>query len=284
LSKKWYRKGEDQQRGSDDKKPTRHDDIKWPSSYSVRIERSPEDEKRYVEQNKQGTRQLRTAKTLNWITGCAAFVGLFGLFYLHSQLGAMLESNKINRDSLTSVQRAFITYASIHEVRSQDQTGRHFWTMRTTIENSGATPAVSVINLARMDALPGEPDDQVFKSNVPQIPSISIGPRASVFASSVNEYESSIFGNDLPIVLSAPPTPKPNLYLWGWIAYRDIFPGTKTHVTEYCLHLAGIGINSQHDALIWSWDHCQTHNCTDEYCYDYANIAAKISAGGKSQN
>src|ERR1700680_3676416 len=78
-----------------------------------------------------------------------------------------------------------------------------------------------------------------------------------------NMYESFIFGNDLPNMIKIAPKARPDLYIWGWIAYKDIFPEAKIHITEVCLHLASTALNQQSHILRWNWDHCETHNCTD---------------------
>jgi hypothetical protein len=86
LSKKWNKKNKQHHPPNDHQKPTCHYDMKWPSIYPVRIEPSPEDENRYSAEQLYKARQLRTARTLNWITGFAAGVGLFGLAILYGQL------------------------------------------------------------------------------------------------------------------------------------------------------------------------------------------------------
>jgi hypothetical protein len=186
---------------------------------------------------------------------------------------------RTSRDALVSVQRAFITFSAIARERNQLLTGEHEWVTRSIFENSGATPAVSVIISANMNALPEEPNATVFKGAAPTNASTTIGPKAIQNGPYVGRPESFIFGSPLPstYTLSAPPKPIPNLYVWGWVAYKDVFPGTKTHITEYCLHLSSVRLNpAMNDPLIWDWELCENHNCTDEYCKDYASIASSF--------
>src|ERR1700719_2572447 len=107
MSSKHDRK-QDHHSPEHDKKLCDRYDIKWPSVYPVRIEPTADDEKKYAKQSYRAEKQLRVAKALNIITACAAGVGLFGLIYLHGQLTAMKESNRINNEALVTVQRAFV--------------------------------------------------------------------------------------------------------------------------------------------------------------------------------
>jgi hypothetical protein len=67
---------------------------------------------------------------------------------------------------------------------------------------------------------------------------------------------------------------KRRIYIWGWVVYRDIFPGTPAHLSEVCLEV----LNPQWtkpshadptgDLKINSLP-CETHYCYDVDCTDY---------------
>jgi len=109
LSKKWHKKGQHQESPGNHQQPSCHGEIKWPSVYPVRIEPSPEEDKKYAEEQLYKKKQLRVSKTLNWITGCAALVGLFGLIYLRGQLRQMKVSNEQTKLALHVSERAYLT-------------------------------------------------------------------------------------------------------------------------------------------------------------------------------
>ena len=66
-----------------------------------------------------------------------------------------------------------------------------------------------------------------------------------------------------------------HLYFWGWMAYRDVFPGTPIRLTEYCVELANVtATGEEHTSpstnFNWTTQPCPVaHNCYDEYCPDY---------------
>jgi hypothetical protein len=96
----------------------------------------------------------------------------------------------------------------------------------------------------------------------------AIGPQSSI--------DSGTLRDDISFLTDDPGAPR---WMWGWIVYRDTFPRTKTHVTEWCWKVIEI---------TWKLDDngrrtgkpditattCAHHNCIDEFCEDYASIAA----------
>jgi hypothetical protein len=70
---------------------------------------------------------------------------------------------------------------------------------------------------------------------------------------------------------------KQGFFIWGWVVYTDVFPGTKLHITEFCQKLRGLTF-FQDGTLTFEWDTCRHHNCVDDYCEDYqvsANMMPK---------
>jgi hypothetical protein len=78
--------------------------------------------------------------------------------------------------------------------------------------------------------------------------------------------EGSIPSDEIRKVESNPPSAY--LYLWGWVTYRDVFPGTPPHRTEYCLQLTKWGGDPLNPAGSYSmgFNFCPIHNCTDDEC------------------
>ncbi len=203
------------------------------------------------------------------------------LFVMSRQLTALTESNRINREALVSVQRAFITYQQVVPERSREgPQGKHYWAVAPLIENVGTTPAVSVIHFWGLDYLPNEPDEKTFKGDHTKFQAITVGSKATQPLTPYTKYESFLFGNDLGDDLGnftkwATPN-KWQLFIWGWVGYRDVFSSTKPHITEFCGKLMSIDINPVAKTLKWQMMNCDTHNCTDEYCKDYDSIAELV--------
>jgi hypothetical protein len=205
---------------------------------------------------------------------------IVALIYI-GQLCQMIKSNNINREALESVQRAFISFNHIQEERSLGRTAEspkeeHWWSITPVIENSGTTPAQEVIDFDAIDELTDEPKGDVFIGNAKDFSIASIGPKNVQGMGVLNREESFIFGRDLTDLSSVrlAPRDKP-IFVWGWIAYRDTFPKTKAHVTEFCAKLVNLTVMTD-KSLRWVMGTCKTHNCTDEYCEDYETISAKV--------
>jgi hypothetical protein len=84
--------------------------------YTARIEPNLDEEKRYTEERDYREKELNLAKWLNGISlagAVIAFLGLMGLIVnaaiIHGQYVAMLESNKLTRQSLSVSQGAYVT-------------------------------------------------------------------------------------------------------------------------------------------------------------------------------
>ena len=215
---------------------------------------------------------------------CAiALVIITGFYacYAKFQRDAMLESNRLNRDALESVQRAFVTF---HEmpvtkilVRTKDG-DIPYWEFHTTWENSGTTPAIGVVQHFNIGELAEEPTNQQFRGGPAEFTITTIGPKGRQDSSRITKPESFVFGN----LMQVPPSRRytstitRRRFFWGWIAYRDVFPRTKPHVSEFCHELSGSYIAPQKtaDVVSFTYSGCRHHNCVDNYCEDYESIAA----------
>lgn len=207
-----------------------------------------------------------------FIGSCVAII--YGL-----QLNQMIESNRINREALESVQRAFVTYQGIKQQRFQDVIKKiHYWAFDPTFENSGVTPAVNAINYVNADALPTEPNEEQFRGEPKQWIVETIGPKAVQHAGALNVPESLVMGNDYPET-SVPPDVSARtrrdgkgFFVWGWVVYGDVIPNTKLHLTEFCRQIEVLGAMPVENRVGFVAHNCKQHNCTDEYCEDYKEI------------
>jgi len=205
------------------------------------------------------------------------------------QLGQMIESNQINRESLTSVQRAFVSFQRFEYFRLQDpdHSNVHNWDILADFDNNGATSAIDVIGILQVQELPAEPTDEQFRGPYTHFPTISIPPKSTRAVRIPRPIpEPLIFGVDLgPVITIKSPTQthfNRHLFVWSWIYYRDVFRETESHVTEFCNQLTGINLLTQNynpSASPWApgnlnftYAGCSNHNCDDKQCKDYATI------------
>jgi hypothetical protein len=220
-------------------------------------------------------------------------IGVIVAIIYGCQLSQMVKSNKISRESLQSAQRAFVSFKSIVSARGNEswcEKGKHYWEFSPQFENLGSTPALSAVNHVGVAILTYEPDDAAFEKVDPStFVWETIGPRAEIqVATSQAAKEDDILGKDygetMPILHEGTHIPLniPNsrmLFVWGWVAYRDVFNGTKPHLTEFCQRLMGIAQFG--DRHVETFVGCGKHNCTDEYCGNYQEI---IRAFNKAEN
>lgn len=66
-----------------------------------------------------------------------------------------------------------------------------------------------------------------------------------------------------------------HIFAWGWVVYRDIFKRTPPRLSEFCFELinprwSGPDHTNPSVAITLDAPPCQTHNCYDEHCEDYA--------------
>ncbi len=214
----------------------------------------------------------------------AVLVGIYVAWVYHGQLNEMIHSNTISLESLVSVQRAFVTLSAIENERLVRPPGIHYYRFAPWWTNGGATVARSTITYFDMKRLENEPTNDQFKGKPGPFSPADIGPKAQDMGSYQVVDETELFGIDLGnIPLRQLPKAQfdQHWYLWGWVVYRDVFPDTKPHVTEICQHTS----NYQLIAPRSPWDHpdfkftntyCGHHNCTDEDCEDYADMAALL--------
>jgi hypothetical protein len=193
------------------------------------------------------------------------------------QVAGIKESNRINRESLESVQRSFITYLRTDANRMRrGQVGTYFYDFAPVFQNSGATPAKvvgSYVSTKWADQRDQLMDESRFEGGNPSFASLTIGPKAEQPLGPLREEEASVFGVDLGSDLSRFHEGKMDklLVIWAWIAYRDIFPGTKLHLTEFCDATYGARLSPVSGVAFYSRS-CVHHNCTDEDCPDYSEI------------
>ena len=187
---------------------------------------------------------------------------------------------KANENSVTT-QRAFVNFNGITGMKvmradSKGLAGINFFVNWT---NSGTTPTKTATGQVNIQSWRSELPKGFNYADLATVEkrAFVIGPKATV---------SQLVGvtiDDIKDVREG----KSHLYLWGWLAYHDIFPGTPNRLTEFCVEITNL-VSTKPDVTDPSAEFtyilvpCGKHNCYDEDCPDYKS-RTKITIGGVSQ-
>jgi hypothetical protein len=214
----------------------------------------------------------------------AVVVGLYVAWVYHGQLNEMIESNRISRESLESIQRAFVTFKNISYARislkddAGPAPGKHYWTFRPVVENSGTTPAIEAMSTSSVNIGKHEPRDSDFEGHTEIGHQIAIGPKATFLIDAKPISEELVLRRNY----GDNPRPQPmirysgpSLYVWGWVFYRDIFKKTPWHLTEFCQGLTVVNVTKD-KTLLPQFSDCDAHNCTDEHCPNYQKMVTEV--------
>lgn len=237
----------------------------------------------------------KTNRIVALATICILITTVIYTFYAGRQWLAMLDSNTINKESLEAVQRAFVTFQKINldAIRTSLQSDERSWVFTAIVENSGTTPAINRIQyFSGSNDLQGEPSEEQFIGPNNDRLIGEIGPKAEKGIGPLIKADSFVLGT---FPLSSIGSKEfheffrsKRILLWGWVGYRDVFPSTRPHITEFCEEVNGVGAAETHAAIpstkidlmqlqpTLNFKECEGHNCTDEHCRDYYAIAAMV--------
>ena len=178
------------------------------------------------------------------------------------QWTSMRESNKINRDSLVAVQRAFISF-SVHVIpyATVPQNNRDripvIWQFDVPITNSGNTPTQSLQHAVHAVVLKDKISQSFDFNDFKNGNAMFIGPKDSPVSKT----------NPIPIANIANSWKgTEHIYIYGWASYHDIFPNTPLHITKFCYELS-VGGNPESSTIPPTWYAITPiHNCADDEC------------------
>ncbi len=194
------------------------------------------------------------------------------------QLREMAESNKINREAMESVQRAFVDFIGWDTTQEAAPDGHYFTVFYPKWENAGNTSAMHLVSYFEADTVKTDSIDGFpFKEHFDEIEYGYLGPHSPpVRAGAQTLRDTDIF--DLPVGETA--------ILWGWKAYADVFHNA--HVTEFCDRVAFANpvptpdnpkadFRKRTEYMVTTIS-CQVHNCADNDCPDHQRIEEYVTA------
>jgi hypothetical protein len=182
----------------------------------------------------------------------------------------MRESNKINRDALVSVQRAFVFFTNTLDALSggrDRKTGQKAWLVTPHYKNSGNTAALNVhvfvsTNSPEWTTLPGGYDFPDKVSTEGAFPNTNLKEAPSILAS---QFETGAAQVGIPDnILGRVNFGKSHVYLWGRVTYEDIFGCG--HITRFCKEFTYRDPTGNGRLF---WDDCGENTCADKTCKDY---------------
>jgi hypothetical protein len=217
--------------------------------------------------------------TTNHVTATATIViaivtTVYAVFSYH-QWQAMLESNRINNLGVVEIQRASILFNGM----ASNPFAESFNVIDSPKSNvvgpgiaigpiwsnagSTATKNLRVFFGEPIESVtPIERPDMRIPANTRFIP-IVIGPKGNQIGTL-----RPISSEKLRNIVSG----KLHIYLWGEAHYRDIFPGTREHVTMFCQEIVGanaiINPQTREISVVGNpiFGACMIHNCIDDEC------------------
>lgn len=176
----------------------------------------------------------------------------------------------LSRESLESVQRAFVTFAGTASGK-QDVTDNKTTSITLTLPwfNSGNTPTRRAVSVVNFDSTYGkEMDVKTFdfsdrKGDIKRR-QFAVPPKGIANATET-----------IPLwQFQLSQAQKSHLYVWGWFTYRDIFNGTPVRLSEFCDEVADVksskpDMTDPTSQISWNFVLCPIRNCSDEECSDY---------------
>lgn len=206
--------------------PENNTDVSSGHNQDSQAQCNPPEEHRVMDAIKKTT---TTDRITAGATIIIAVVTTIYTFFSCQQWNAMLDSNRINRQSLETVQRAFVGIETVHGIRVTD--GKHYsWQFTAHWMNNGVTPAQNTVNYFGMH-FAGPFTQKSFKGEEGDWQKSTIGAKSGADSAQLTVSETLMFGigmSDDMHELANLPLPE-GIKAYGWLVYKDVFPRTKPH-------------------------------------------------------
>lgn len=176
---------------------------------------------------------------------------------------------EITREAMIMDRRAFVAAIGINRYFRLDlQANQYKWTFRPILQNTGATPTQKMAFytdcILRDTPLP--PNSE-YEEKPRNIGTGMIPPHGIVDgAGAPNAPDPEITAQNLFDVFLE----KKYLYLWGWVKYNDVFPGTSQHITRFFWQIRCAGdpytVKPGGPDLNFAFTQYAEGNCADDDC------------------
>lgn len=181
----------------------------------------------------------------------------------------------VARESLVSVQRAFMSFIGGMKIKKEISDNKITGlTVTCPFQNLGQTSTVQAKGRVNWKAFPmtGMPSDFDFADQDARV-------RIQQFYVPRGADANATMTIPIP-QLQLLKLKTQRMYVWGWFAYNDVFTGTPRHLTEFCSEV--VDFKTTKDDLTdpltdftWEISLCESRNCYDRECFDYASKIKK---------
>lgn len=195
---------------------------------------------------------------------------------------AAKDAADVNRLALYSVQRAYIYFPPSPQITIYPSSTGGVYMISMPMENAGNTQAHAMKDRVSCKITMGVlPEDFTFPDKEGECGSPWVANGANGLAAKGGILTQSVaidnktvqeFIQQNPVNgpwqgrIGVPDHPTRGIIFYGWVVYRDIFPNSPEHLTEFCRDLQTLVLVGTAQA---AWGYCNTHNCSDEDCPDY---------------
>lgn len=220
----------------------------------------PQDEKPTRKIRKHNCyRKLRKAQVPIEIVCAIALVVITGTYtyFASKQADEIKDANKITRDALLYVQRAFIFPVAQQVTQTSDGFDFVFvW------ENSGTTPTKEMTTHVSFDYFLTEPaSDYRFTDRWATGAAHVNTPTAVSPRGAAGVHSGVVPMNLMQLIISG----KLHIYFWGWAKYHDVFDNTPEHLTKFSYVLVPIDKKLTPN-FRFKMDNYGPDNCYDDQC------------------
>jgi hypothetical protein len=165
--------------------------------------------------------------------------------------------------SLIDIERAFVFPADrVSKSHFDPEKKTVWWSIQIVWGNSGKTPTKDLVVWCEhyLEDHPMPRDFAFLPKHGRQI-QIVIGPGPTM-----NSYLITVDGVDLAAVQ----VKKKHFYIWGYASYRDVFSGTRQHITRFCYKVLLLGdpcqMYSATNIVEFTYAAHPHYNCADDEC------------------
>jgi hypothetical protein len=158
-------------------------------------------------------------------------IGSFYTYFAWRQWTAIKEQARLTKEALVADKRAFVFADNIVSLWDPpNETGIYNWRLRPRYRNTGGTPTKNLRSHVECDIRNTVlPPGHAFTAQSTPCGTGMIPPSGDS-TGGIAPQGSAITPQDIVEAQAF----RRFIYLWGWIKYHDVFPGTSEHTTHFC--------------------------------------------------
>ena len=182
----------------------------------------------------------------------------------------------MTKEALIADRRAFVFPIGLNQFWERDpKTGQYNWRLRPGLLNTGETPTRRLRFYVDCEFRNSPlPENFQFIDGPARPGKGFLGPKATLYGGLAPQLQNAALSpQDLHDIING----RKYVYLWGWIRYFDVFPGTPEHITRFCWQILVTGDpfkfvpgqvpQQDPDNLNFSYLQTAQGNCADEECF-----------------